>query len=329
MSELCNAGYVFVFDDKKVSLYKHTEKFSVNGKIVAQGMRNPRTGLYPISFYRKEKEKKAGDRKNKIVPSLPVVKVISVPELFSMPLSLQKNFPLTIGVDGPIIGALLAKSYRRPDLSDLDRWHAKMGDVGIKYMKRCLPSLKIPKQYRCDICIGKIHKFGHKACEASVRKIYLPGVCIHSDHSGPYAKSISSARYSQFFLDRGSGYLWAFRQKKKTENYATLPQVFLDSWALSSRKVQIFQSDGEGVFTSAITREILDSEKVRHEWSAPYDSDTNSFIERARRTIFEGVCTALIRSGAPARFWGEAENHKIYTINILPTLPDPEKENLF
>ena len=197
-------------------------------------------------------------------------------------------------------------------------------------MKRCIPSLKIPKQYRCDICIdGKIHKFGHKACEASVRKIYLPGVCIHSDHSGPYAKSISSARYSQLFLDRGSGYLWAFRQKKKTDHYATLPKVFLDSWALTSRKVQIFQSDGDGVFTSPITRQVLDSEKVRHEWSAPYDSDTNSFVERARRTIFEGVCTALIRSGAPARFWGEAENHKIYTINILPTLPDPEKENSF
>ena len=103
----------------------------------------------------------------------------------------------------------------------------------------------------------------------------------------------------------------------------------MDSWALSSRKVQVFQSDGDGVFTSAITRQVLDSEKVRHEWSAPYDSDTNSFVERARRTIFEGVCTALIRSGAPARFWGEAENHKIYTINILTTLPDPEKENSF
>ena len=175
----------------------------------------------------------------------------------------------------------------------------------------------------------KIHKFGRKACEASVRKEYLPGVCIHSDHSGPYAKSLSDSRYSQLYLDRGSGYLWAHRQKKKTDHYDSTPQVFLDSWALSGRKVQIFQTDGDGVFTSTRTREILDSEKVRHEWSAPYDSNTNAFIERARRTIFEGVSTALIRSGAPARFWGEAECHKVYTINILPTLDDPEKENSY
>ena len=232
--------------------------------------------------------------------------------------------------DGPLPAALLAKSYKKPGLSDLDRYHAKFGDIGIKYMKRCMPSLQIPKQYRCDICIdGKIHKFGHKACAEGVRKVYQPGVCIHTDHSGPYARSLSGARYSQLFLDRGSGYLWGFRQKKKTDSYAATPKVFLDSWALSGRKVQIFQSDGEGVFMSGDLREILEAEKVRHEWGAPYDSDTNPFIERARRTIFEGVSTALIRSGAPARFWGEAECHKIYTLNILPTQPDPDKEGSF
>jgi hypothetical protein len=61
----------------------------------------------------------------------------------------------------------------------------------------------------------------------------------------------------------------------------------------------------------------------------PYDSNTNPFVERARRTIFEGVCTALIRSGAPASFWGEAENHKIFTINVLPTVPDEKNPGKF
>ena len=69
----------------------------------------------------------------------------------------------------------------------------------------------------------------------------------------------------------------------------------------------------------------MQKEKVRQEWGAPYDSDTNSFIERARRTVFEGVATALIRSGAPARFWGEAECHFIHTFNLLPTVEDPTK----
>ena len=100
------------------------------------------------------------------------------------------------------------------------------------------------------------------------------------------------------------------------------PLQFLLTLGESGRKVQVFQTDGDGVFASSDTRELLETEKVRHEWSAPYDSNTNAFIERARRTVFEGVCTALLRAGAPARFWGEAECHKIYTLNLLPTVPE-------
>ena len=83
---------------------------------------------------------------------------------------------------------------------------------------------------------------------------------------------------------------------KKTEHYTATPGVLVDSAALSGRSVQIFHSDGEGVFASGETQEMLAKEKIRHEYSAPYDSNTNPFIERARRTIFEGVCTALIRA---------------------------------
>ena len=116
---------------------------------------------------------------------------------------------------------------------------------------------------------------------------------------------------------------------KKIGHYDAAPQVFLDSQALSGRPVQIFHSDGDGVFASQETKNLLAKEKIRHEFSAPYDSNTNPFIERARRTIFEGVATALLRSGAPSSFWGEAECHKIFTINVLPTEEDPENPGEF
>ena len=114
--------------------------------------------------------------------------------------------------------------------------------------------------------------------------------------------------------------------KKKTGHYEETPKIFLDSAALSGRRVQIFHSDGDGVFSSKKTTEMLAEEKIRHEYSAPYDSNTNAFIERARRTIFEGVCTAWI---CAASFWGEAECHKIFTINVLPTEKDPNDEKNF
>jgi hypothetical protein len=56
--------------------------------------------------------------------------------------------------------ALLAKVYVRPGLSEVERYHGKFGDIGAKYLKRIMPTLKIPAQFRCEVCIdGKMHKF--------------------------------------------------------------------------------------------------------------------------------------------------------------------------
>ena len=182
--------------------------------------------------------------------------------------------------------ALLSKTYVKDGLSQVERYHAKCGDVGIKYLKRAFPSLSIPKNFRCEFCIeGKIHKFGHGPCKPGRRTEYQPGVCIHTDHSGPYARSYGGARYSQLFMDRGSGFLWAFRMNKKTGHYQVTPRVFLDSQALSGRLVQIFHSDGDGVFSLQDITYLLAKEKIRHEFSAAYDSNTNPFVERARRTL--------------------------------------------
>ena len=117
--------------------------------------------------------------------------------------------------------------------------------------------------------------------------------------------------------------------QKKTGHYNATPRVLTDCTALTGRPVQIFHTDGDGVFSSRETQDLLAKEKIRQEFSAPYDSNTNPFVERARRTIFEGVCTALLRSGAPASFWGEAECHKIFTINVLPTEKHPNDDKLF
>ena len=77
--------------------------------------------------------------------SAPAVANIASLSIYKKFLSFISSLPLCI-VDAPIPAIYLTKSYSRPDLSELDRYHAEFGDVGSKYMKRCLPSLKIPKQ---------------------------------------------------------------------------------------------------------------------------------------------------------------------------------------
>ena len=60
-------------------------------------------------------------------------------------------------------------------------------------------------------------------------------------------------------------------------------------------------------------------ERILHERSAPYDHNTNPFIEREQRTVLEGMLTAMYQSGAPASLWGECENHLIFTLNHIPS----------
>ena len=78
---------------------------------------------------------------------------------------------------------------------------------------------------------------------------------------------------------------------KKTGHYEAFPKVVADAKAASGRALRFFQTDGDGVFSGKQYENMLLSEKVRH--LGPYDSNTNPFVERARRTVFEGVCTAL------------------------------------
>jgi transposase InsO family protein len=323
IGDLCDAGLVCVFDRDGLKTYNAMD-VKISGNVFTYDEREKRSRLYPLTLYRKVAEKDFSNVFAALSLSSEYEEKKSVgEEKYDMQ---WQDLPAIIEeADGSLPSVLLAKTYIKEGLSDVDRYHAKFGDVGVKYIRRALPSLKVPKQYRCEFCIdGKIHKFGHKRCVPGTRTEYLPGVCIHSDHSGPYARSIGGARYSQLYLDRGSGYLWGARMAKKTGHYEETPRIILDASALSGRRVQIFQTDGDGVFSSKQTTDMLAGEKIRHEFSAPYDSDTNAFIERARRTIFEGVSTALLRSGAPAGFWGEAEAHKIFTMNVLPTVKDPD-----
>ena len=58
-------------------------------------------------------------------------------------------------------------------------------------------------------------------------------------------------------------------------------------------RLNIFTLMGKVFFRVVEQLKILQEARIRSEFSAPYD--TNPFVERARRTIFEGVCTAFSR----------------------------------
>jgi hypothetical protein len=237
VGEICDAGMVCVFDKHGLSVFEEKD-IQIEGKLITRDERDKKTRLFPLSLLRKVDEK---NYVNAITMSASLASDYQKKEERKNEKIQTESLPDSV-VDGECLPiALLSKTYVKEGLSQIERYHAKCGDVGIKYLKRAFPSLSIPKKFRCEFCIeGKIHKFGHGPCKPGRRTEYLPGVCIHTDHSGPYARSYGGSRYSQLFLDRGSGFLWAFRMNKKVGHYYAAPRVFLDSQALSGRPVKFF-----------------------------------------------------------------------------------------
>ena len=86
VGELADAGYISVFDEKKLVTYLKKD-FKVSGKSVTTDLRDTKTKLYPITFYRETegvKREKGGS-----IPSQSVAHSLSLPPPPSLPLQKQ------------------------------------------------------------------------------------------------------------------------------------------------------------------------------------------------------------------------------------------------
>src|SRR6185312_11565037 len=155
--------------------------------------------------------------------------------------------------------------------------------------------------------------------------MYATGDCIHTDLMGPYVRSSGGAYYAQLFKDIGSNYKWCHWMARKTGADQAVEQVLIDCKARSGKDVKIIKTDGDGIFTSKSFERLRVKYKFIHEFSAPEDHNSNPVIEREIRTLFEATATALTESGAPASFWADAQQHFVFTKNILPIVAVKEE----
>ena len=154
----CDAGLVCVLSNEGLKTYK-AENIKIQGKEFTSDERDKKSRLYPLSLYRKNGEKEMNENASLPVHISASACIVKYEDKWEM-----EKLPEYIEDGEGLPSTLLAKTYIKSDISHIDRYHAKFGDIGIKYIKRALPSLKIPQQYRCEFCIeGKIHRFGHKA----------------------------------------------------------------------------------------------------------------------------------------------------------------------
>ena len=228
---------------------------------------------------------------------------------------------------------LLARFYVPSNVSNFERWHAKLGHPGKKILMRCrIPGLVIPKILpRCDACTkGKMHKLGPTGTPVTeTREIYKPGEYIMTDLQGPYVGSRNGAKYSQIFVDLVSMRVWTVGLSDKTGSDEAIRKVLVDARSRSGRPIKILRTDGDGIFGRSSTFQKLKEEfNFVHERPAPYDHKKSAVIDRECRTLLEGTSTLLSQSGAPPSFWEEANTYFVFVRNRLPRF-ESEKVGVF
>ena len=122
VGDLCDAGMVCVFDSDGLTTYKKGECV-ITGSVFTNDKRDAKT----LTLYRKVAEKTIN------VPTFPslAIEQKKAQSTRSEKVSPEK-LPGFIQDGESLPTALLARTYIKEGLSEVDRYHAKCGDIGIK-----------------------------------------------------------------------------------------------------------------------------------------------------------------------------------------------------
>jgi hypothetical protein len=87
----------------------------------------------------------------------------------------------------------------------------------------------------------------------------------------------------------------------------------------SGKQVKRFRTDGGGEYTSKKFAEYLISEGIIKEATTPYSPQSNGVVERANRTIMDGVRCMPGDAGLSKMYWPFAVSVVVYLKNWSPT----------
>ena len=199
----------------------------------------------------------------------------------------------------------------------LREWHKVLGHCNTKdvlKLETVVEGMKITNKdnFSCESCIkGKMCEYRNRLPDLKAKH---PLDLVHCDLAGPIEPEARDGfRYSAVFVDDYSGAVFVHLLKNKS-NTIDAAKKFLSDVAPYG-KVKCIRSDNGTEFTSNCFRELLLSNKIKHEFSAPHSPHQNGTAERAWRSIFEMTRCLLIDSGLPKYLWSYAVKAAAYIRN--------------
>ena len=143
---------------------------------------------------------------------------------------------------------------------------------------------------------------------------------IHSDVWG-MSHVLSHAQYRYFvtFIEDYSRFTWVYFLDFKSNVFSTFKTFVANVETQFSTCIKILRSDVGGEYMSHGFQSFLQKKGILSQRSCPNTPQQNGVIESKNRHLLDVVCTLMLESSVPPRFWVEALSTTIYLINRLPS----------
>ena len=205
----------------------------------------------------------------------------------------------------------------------IEMWHHRFCHVNtqaLRQTKHAVQGMSIKDnkttKFFCEGCIlGKQHRISYPALTEKERNS-IPGTYFHIDLCGPMSTiSIGGASYFMLCKDDNTGYMIIFFLKTKSEALIYLKQLYSMMKQELHVDIQRIKTDQGGEFKNQQFEEYTQEKGIIHEFSAPYSSEQNGYIERNNRTIVEATRSMLHSKDLPLSLWAKAANTSVHIWN--------------
>ena len=199
----------------------------------------------------------------------------------------------------------------------LYEWHKKLGHCNQKdvlKLENYVEGMKITdrKEFDCEVCaMGKMNNFrNHNSDERAKSKLDV----VYCDLAGPIDPIAKGGyRYVVSFVDDYSSICSVYFIQHKSEVTSVTTRFLADCAPFG--KVKVIRTDNGTEFTCRDFRDLMSTNKIKHEFSAPYSPHQNGTVERGWRTLFDMARCLLIEAKLGKDMWPFAVRYAAFTRN--------------
>ena len=211
--------------------------------------------------------------------------------------------------------------------SEYQLWHKRLGHAScsvMENMKRSvtgLPKTPFKKEF-CEACAkGKLAERSIDR-ETGIHRLEVtePFQKVHADLVGPLPKGgTNKFVYFLLLVDDYSRYKWLHCLQKKSQTADVIINWVNKMENLLDRKIKVFRSDGGGEFKNKKLLRFWTEKGIKAEFITRGRSFQNGLVERANRTVQEGIMTLLSGASISKWYWPYAGKTFVYLSNRTGT----------